>query len=190
MQGQAHCLHIRIYVTRNEVVLVGFADLDGTSRSRVTAYVVTALAAMPLIVIGTLASGSVWMAVATSVIVGFALSIVGVLGGYFLNPQTALILAFVLAVINVASIEALAGRITGWVVGGVVAVLAGWLIWPRSSHLERILEGDALLVATGRTPNIEAVNLHAAGVTLVHAARSWSTTACARAIRGCSPRAT
>ena len=99
------------------------------------------------------------MAVAASVIVGFALSIVGVLGGYFLNPQTALILAFVLAVINVASIEALAGRITGWVVGGVVAVLAGWLIWPRSSHLERILEGDALLVATGRTPNIEAVNL-------------------------------
>ena len=115
--------------------LLGFADFGGTSRSRVTAYVVTALAAMPPIVIGTLASGSVWMAVAASVIVGFALSIVGVLGGYFLNAQTALILAFVLAVTNVASIEALAGRITGWVGAGVVAALAGWLIWPRSSHV-------------------------------------------------------
>lgn len=31
---------------------------------------------------------------------------------------------------------------------------------------ERILEGDALLVATGRTPNTEALNLSAAGVTL------------------------
>jgi len=115
--------------------LLGFADFGGTSRSRVTAYVVTALAAMPLIVIGTLASGSVWVAVAASVIVGFALSIVGVLGGYFLNAQTALILAFVLAVTNVAPMEALAGRITGWVVAGAVAALAGWLIWPRSSHV-------------------------------------------------------
>src|SRR5207302_4265927 len=33
-------------------------------------------------------------------------------------------------------------------------------------HLERVLEGDALLVATGRTPNTEPLNLAVAGITV------------------------
>src|SRR5260221_13957632 len=34
----------------------------------------------------------------------------------------------------------------------------------RVGDLEKVIEGDALLVATGRTPNTEALNLGAAGV--------------------------
>ncbi len=59
----------------------------------------------------------------------------GVFGGYFLNAQTALMLAFILSVTSVASLEATAPRVIGWIVAGGVAVLAGWLVWPRSSHV-------------------------------------------------------
>jgi uncharacterized membrane protein YccC len=126
------------------MALLVFADFGGTGRSRVGAYVCASLAGVPLIVIGTLASASVWIAVAASAIVGFVLAGVGVLGGYFLNAQTALMLAFVLAVTNAASLDVLPARIVGWLVAGAAAVLAGWLIWPRSSHV--VLRGIAASV--------------------------------------------
>ena len=160
---------ISTFLVFGVMALLVFADFGGTSRSRVTAYVTAALAGMPLIVIGTLASGSVWIAVAASAIVGFALSGVGVLGGYFLNAQTALMLAFVLAVTNVASIDALAARVVGWAAAGAVAVLAGWLIWPRSSHVALrgvaasvIRTVAATIAAPGRGKSGESPRLEAA----------------------------
>jgi len=47
----------------------------------------------------------------------------------------ALMLAFVLAVTGVAPFDVLPPRLIGWTAGGAIAVLAGWLIWPRSSHV-------------------------------------------------------
>ncbi len=117
------------------MALLVFADFGGTTRPRVMAYALAALAGVPLIVIGTLASDNVGSAVLATLIVAFVLSGLGVLGGYFLSAQTALMLAFVLAVCNVGGFEALPDRIGGWVTAGVVSTLAGWLIWPRSSHV-------------------------------------------------------
>jgi uncharacterized membrane protein YccC len=117
------------------MALLVFADFGGRTRPRVLAYALTALAGVPLIVIGTLTSENVGTAVLATLIVAFVLSAMGVLGGYFLSAQTALMLAFVLAVCNVGGLEALPDRLTGWATAGVVATLAGWLIWPRSSHV-------------------------------------------------------
>ncbi len=117
------------------MALLVFADFGGRTRSRVSAYILAALAGAPLIVVGTLASASVWIAVGASALVGFVLSGLGVLGGYFLTGQSALMLAFILAVTSVAPMEAMAPRVVGWMVAGGVAVLAGWLLWPRSSHV-------------------------------------------------------
>jgi uncharacterized membrane protein YccC len=117
------------------MALLAFADFGGTTRSRVTAYAVAALAGLPLIAVGTLASANVWVAVAASAVVGVTLAAMGVLGGYFVSAQTALMLAFVLAVTNVAALDVLPDRLSGWFIGGVVATLAGWLLWPRSSHV-------------------------------------------------------
>jgi uncharacterized membrane protein YccC len=117
------------------MALLVFADFGGEVRSRVSAYLLAALAGAPLIVIGTLASATVWAAVAAAALVGFVLSGLGVLGGYFLNAQTALMLAFILSVSSVAMPDAISGRLVGWIAGGGVAVLAGWLLWPRSGHV-------------------------------------------------------
>ena len=126
------------------MALLVFADFGGVTRSRVLAYVTAAVVGVPLIVIGTFASGNVWTAVVAMALIGFGLAGMGVLGGYFVSAQTALILAFVLAVTNVATLDQLAARVTGWSVAGAIAVLAGWLIWPRSSHLA--LRGTAASV--------------------------------------------
>jgi len=95
------------------MALLVFADFGGKTRSRVSAYILAALAGVPLIVVGTLASASVWIAVGASALVGFVLSGFGVFGGYVLSAQAALMLAFILSVTSVAPMEAMAPRWRG-----------------------------------------------------------------------------
>jgi hypothetical protein len=73
--------------------------------------------------------------VAVTAVFGFVVAAVAIVGGYFTTAQTALLLAFVLAVSSVGSPETLAPRVAGWCLAGVAATLAGWLLWPRSSHV-------------------------------------------------------
>jgi uncharacterized membrane protein YccC len=117
------------------MALLVFADFGGKTRDRLFAYVLTALAGVLLIVIGTLASASLAFAVGVTAVVAFGLAGMGVLGGYYLSAQTALMLAFVLSVTSAAGIDALPDRIAGWSTAGVAAVVAAWLLWPRSSHV-------------------------------------------------------
>lgn len=55
-----------MFLVFGTMALLVFADFGGATRERVGAYFVTALAGIPLIVVGTLASTSTWMAVAAS----------------------------------------------------------------------------------------------------------------------------
>jgi uncharacterized membrane protein YccC len=135
------------------MALLAFADFGGTARSRVTAYAVAALAGLALIAVGTLASSNLWVAVAASAVVGFTLAGLAVLGGYFSSAQTALMLAFVLAVTNAGAVDVLPGRLSGWFVAGVVATLAGWLLWPRSSHVALRAIAASVLRAVATTVN-------------------------------------
>ena len=155
-------LPVATFLVFGVMALLVFADFGGTTRSRLSAYVLAGLAGLPLIVIGTLASATVWMAVAAAALAGFALSGVGVLGGYFLNAQTALMLAFILSVTSAAPPDAISGRLVGWSVAGGVAVLAGWLLWPRSGHVAlrslgaSVIRAVAAIVATpGQATQLE-----------------------------------
>src|SRR5258708_20657451 len=57
------------------VALLVFADFGGKTRSRVSAYMMAALAGVPLIAVGTLASASVWIAVGPSALVGLVFAV-------------------------------------------------------------------------------------------------------------------
>src|SRR5919197_4102301 len=124
---------VATFLVFGAMALLVFADFGGKTRSRVGAYILAALAGVPLIVVGTLASASVWIAVGTSALVGFVLSGLGVFGGYFLSAQTALMLAFILSVTNAVPMDAMAPRVVGWTVAGGVAVLAGGPPLPPST---------------------------------------------------------
>jgi uncharacterized membrane protein YccC len=68
-------------------------------------------------------------------LVGFVVSFAGVFGGYVVAAQTALLLAFVLAVSIPAPPAAIAPRLAGWLIAGVVSMLAGVLLWPHFEQL-------------------------------------------------------
>src|SRR3954452_8857681 len=62
---------VATFLVFGAMALLVFADFGGMTRSRVTAYTLAALAGVPLIVVGTLASASIWGAVVASALVGF-----------------------------------------------------------------------------------------------------------------------
>jgi uncharacterized membrane protein YccC len=138
--------------------LLVLADFGGPARQRVTAYLTSVALCVPLVIVGTLASANVWTATAATAIVGLAVCGVAVLGGYFATAQTTLLLAFVLAVASPGSLDTLALRVAGWCAAGLAATLAGWLLWPRSSHVALcaaaagVLRTVAAIVAARRQP--------------------------------------
>ncbi|MGH2517379.1 MAG: hypothetical protein ACRDHP_17155, partial [Ktedonobacterales bacterium] len=115
--------------------LLVLADFGGHRRPRATAYVTTTLVGAALIALGTLASFSPWMGALGMLLVGFAVSFASVFGGYVAAAQTALLLAFVLAVSIPAPPAAVVPRVAGWFLAGAVSTLAGVFLWPRFERL-------------------------------------------------------
>ena len=111
--------------------LLVMADFGGFRGPRALAYAAAAGIGAVLIALGTLASASPWVGAFVMLLVGLAVSFAGVFGGYASAMQTALLLAFVLAVSISAPPVALAPRLGGWLIAGAVSLLAGVFLWPR-----------------------------------------------------------
>lgn len=110
--------------------LLGLADFGGPTIPRARAYAGATVVGAGLVLLGTLASGSDWSAVAGTVLVAFVVQLLGVFGGYVSAAQTALLLAFVVAVSLPAPAAAGWARVAGWTLAGGVALAAGVLLWP------------------------------------------------------------
>jgi uncharacterized membrane protein YccC len=115
--------------------LLVMADFGGARRARAVAYVAATLAGAALVALGTLVSPNAAVASAVMLVVGFALSFAGVFGGYLAAAQTALLLAFVLAVSIPGSLSTIPTRVGGWALAGAVSTLAGVFFWPWFEHV-------------------------------------------------------
>ena len=111
------------------------ADFGGPRRPRAIAYVSTTLVGAVLILLGTLASPIALVAAVSMCLAGFCIQFVGVFGSYAAAAQTALQLAFVLAVSVQVPATAAGGRVAGWLLAGAISVVAGVFLWPRFERL-------------------------------------------------------
>ena len=75
-----------------------FVGYTGTIAERIQAQVALGVAGAVLDLLGTLASRTVWLAVAAMVVVGFAVLFAGVVSSVLASSSTSLLLAFVLPV--------------------------------------------------------------------------------------------
>ena len=69
--------------------LLGLADFGGPTIPRARAYAGATVVGAGLVLLGTLASGSDWSAVAGTALVAFMVQLLGVFGGYVAAAQTA-----------------------------------------------------------------------------------------------------
>ena len=168
-------------------VFGGFATLvvtafAGTRRDKLVAHAGLAVAGSVVIVIGTLASGSAWLAAVVALPLAFAVYYSGSAGPNAASGVTGCLFAFVLPIASAGSVGAIPSRLEGWWLAAAAGTAAVLALSPRSpgdrlrgqvADLARLL-GDRLDGAVqGRPgdPGPEAVRAAAAGLR-----RSWLAT--------------
>ncbi|MGY4976686.1 FUSC family protein [Streptomyces sp. 900105755] len=106
-------------------------DYSGPMVERLRAQAALAVAWLVLICLGTLVAPWLWLSVAATVVVGFAVLFAGVVSSVLAGSSTALLLAFVLPVTAPVSLSQLPARLAGAGLAGAVALPAVALLWPR-----------------------------------------------------------
>jgi uncharacterized membrane protein YccC len=107
-----------------------FADFSGPRLGRLAAYVVLFLTGAVLITIGTLCSHSPLLAAVVMAVVGFVVLFSGIINAYIAAGTNAALLTFILAVMVPASALDIPSRLTGWAIGGVLAITATMVLLP------------------------------------------------------------
>jgi len=140
--------------------LLGLADFGGPTIPRARAYAGTTAVGVGLVLLGTLASRSAWSAVVGTMLVVFVVQLLGVFGGYVVAAQTAMLLAFVVAVSIPAPVSDAWARVAGWTLAGGISLVAGVLLWPRHARTQvrqRAGEACRALVALLADPGAPGV---------------------------------
>ena len=131
------------YTVFGTFVLLSFADFGGPTRDRARAYIVTGLAGLVAIILGTFAALNPIAAVVCTFIVGAGLTYSGLLRGYVATATMAILLPFVIAVTAGPGLDQLPQRLAGFVVAIVVSLAAALLMWPshtRSALRQRVAD--------------------------------------------------
>jgi uncharacterized membrane protein YccC len=111
------------------LVLTSFG---GTRKDKLLGHLGLAIAGSGLVVIGTLASGSSWLAAVVTVPVAFVISFAGVLGPLTAAARMGLLIAYLLPVASAGGASTIGSRVEGWLLASAASVLAVLLLSPKS----------------------------------------------------------
>jgi hypothetical protein len=124
--GQPQLAGFAVFGTFAHLVMVDYESAGGV-RS-VQCAMLTVLGVMT-VALGTLASASVWLAVAGAFAAGFLTELIPLAGARMAALRTALLLSFMLAAAVPAPASAVLPYVAGWLLAGIVAQPALLLIW-------------------------------------------------------------
>jgi uncharacterized membrane protein YccC len=114
--------------------LMVIADLPGNRANRAVGYAGLGLNGAVLITLGTLVAPIPWLAVATMFVVGFAVTLAGVLSETIAAGQRATLLTFVLPACT--PVGPIGERLLGWAIALGVCVPAALFLLPPRHHAE------------------------------------------------------
>jgi len=111
----------------------------GSRQDKAIAHLGVAVGGSVALIIGTLVSGSVWLAALVSVPMAFGIYFAGVLGPNAAAGVTATLLAYVLPVASTGTASTIPDRLAGWWLGNAVSTLAVLVLspMPAGDHLRR-----------------------------------------------------
>jgi uncharacterized membrane protein YccC len=111
------------------LVIAGFA---GTRRDKLAAHTGLAVAGSLALIIGTLVSGTTWLAAVVTVPVTFAIFFAGIGGPNAAAGSTAAMFAYVLPVASVGGAATIPSRLEGWWLASAAGTIAVLLLSPRA----------------------------------------------------------
>jgi len=135
-----------LYATFGGFATLVVTSFGGSRRDKVTAHLWFAIAGSVAVVVGTLASGTPWLAAVVTVPVAFLIFFAGVLGPVPAVGCTGLLFAYVLPVASAGGASTLGSRLEGWWLVSAASILAVLLLSP-SSPGDRIRAAAADLAA-------------------------------------------
>jgi hypothetical protein len=109
-----------------------FANFGGTRRDKLTAHLGLAVAGSLALIIGTLVSGTTWLAALVTIPVAFAIFFAGVLGPNAAGGVNGALLGYVLPVASAGGAATIGSRLEGWWLASVVGTAAVLLLSPKS----------------------------------------------------------
>src|SRR5262249_6639021 len=115
-------------------VLLLLVDFGGPPSQRLQAEAALIVVGAVLICIATLASAEPWLAASAMTVVGFGVLFAGVVSSNLAPAAAALLLAVILPVSIPASGSAVPGRLAGWVLAGIAALIAIAALWPAPAR--------------------------------------------------------
>ena len=110
------------------LVIAGF---NGTRRDKLVAHLGLALAGSLVLIIGTLVSGTTWLAAVVTVPVTFAIFFAGIGGPNAASGSTAVMFAYVLPVASAGDASMIGSRLAGWWLASAAGTIAVLLFSPR-----------------------------------------------------------
>jgi uncharacterized membrane protein YccC len=111
------------------LVIAGF---NGTRRDKLVAHLGLAVAGSLVLIIGTLVSGTTWLAAVVTVPVTFAIFFAGIGGPNAASGSTAVMFAYVLPVASAGDASMIASRLEGWWLASAAGTIAVLLLSPRA----------------------------------------------------------
>src|SRR5579871_1441345 len=124
------------------LIIAGFG---GTRRDKLVAHAGLAVAGSIALIIGTLVSGTTWLAAVVTVPVTFAIFFAGIGGPNAASGSTAAMFAYVLPVASAGDAGMIPSRLAGWWLASVAGTIAVLLLAPRTPGSR--LRGAAAAVA-------------------------------------------
>ena len=118
-------------------VFGGFASLvmvtfGGTRRDKLIAHLELAVVGSVVLTIGTAVSGTAWLAAIVTIPVAFGIFFAGVTGPNAASGTTAALLAYVLPVASLGTVDTIGSRLEGWWLAAAASTAAVLLLSPRT----------------------------------------------------------
>jgi len=122
------------------------ADFGGTRKDKLVAHAGLAVAGSFALIIGTLVSGTAWLAAVVTIPVAFIIFFAGVIGPNAASGTTAAMFAYVLPVASVGGASTIPSRLGGWWLVSAAGAAAVLLFSPRTPG-DRLRTAAATLAA-------------------------------------------
>jgi uncharacterized membrane protein YccC len=122
---------VALFATFGGFAALVIASFNGTRRDKLVAHLGLAVAGSVALVIGTLVSGTTWLAAVVTVPVTFAIFFAGIGGPNAASGSTAAMFAYVLPVASAGDAGMIPSRLAGWWLASVAGTIAVLLLSPR-----------------------------------------------------------
>jgi uncharacterized membrane protein YccC len=124
-------LQMAVFAVFGGFATLVMASFGGSRKDRAIAHLGLAVVGSAALTIGTLVSGTAWLAAVVTVPVAFAIFFAGVAGPNAASGVTAALLAYVLPVASAGTAAAIPSRLAGWWLASAVSTAAVLLLSPR-----------------------------------------------------------